>query len=179
VWHPYSAQEKEDALARLDEKGGNFTRTAREIGITVPTLRKWKRQDSQGSQAFQSGGTKEGILGAGERKKDSHNPAKEQSHQMEKFVRDAWSNIHSLNSPKFVKNLKTQALKRGHLKEVFASISILVDKMFTLSRLQLQVSEKAKSDELPDNLTEEDIEKLIAEEEKKAKKQAKEETENE
>jgi len=141
VVRSYSLQEKKEALRQL-ALNGNLSKTAQATGIPIPTLYRWRDEESQ----------------------DSMDP---QAKNLEKFVKNAWKNIHSLNSPKFVKDLKVQALKKGHLKEVFTSISILVDKMTILARLQVQSSKKAKSDELLKNLTLEEIDNLIAEEEKK------------
>jgi len=88
------------------------------------------------------------------------------AHEMEKFIKDTWENIHSLNNPKFIRDLKAQTLKKGNIKEIFAGISILVDKMITLTRLEEKAAKEAESIE-EENLTEEEIERQIVEEEEK------------
>lgn len=138
----YSAREKEEALQLLEQNDRNFRRTAEETGITVMTLQNWAGQVSQELPIVQS-------------------------EEVEKFIKDAWENIHSLNDPKFIKKLKAQALdgKKSNLKEVFAAVSILVREV----RFQSKVSKGAESPEFEENLTEEELEKEIAEEEKKVK----------
>jgi len=142
--HAYSARDKEQALLLLDQNGGNFGKTAEETGITVMTLRNWRKETRQNLPISASG-------------------------EMEKFVRDSWENIHSLNDPKFIKELKAQALKKGNIKEIFAGISILVDKMTTLTRLKEKAAKEAESVE-EENLTEEEIDRQIVEEEAKVRK---------
>lgn len=135
----YDVREKKEALQLLEQNKRNFSRTAEETGITVPTLRNWGGQVSQELPIVQS-------------------------EEVEKFIKDAWKNIHSLNDPKFIKKLKAQALdgKKNSLKEVFAAVSILVREV----RFQSKVSKEIESDQLERDLTEEELEKMIAEEEK-------------
>ena len=142
--HSYSTQEREQALLCLDQNEGNFTRAARETGISVPTLKNW-------------------------RKKALRDTPISASEEMEKFIRNTWENIHSLSDPRFIRNLKTQALKKGNIKEIFAGISILVDKMTTLTRLKEKAAKEAESSE-EEKLTEEEINRQIAEEEERIRK---------
>lgn len=141
--HPYSIQDREQALLLLDQNGGDFNRTAEETGITAMTLRNWRKEALEDLPIF--------------------------PREIEKFIVDTWKNIHSLNNPKFIKDLKAQALKKGNIKEIFAGISILVDKMTTLTRLKEKAAKEAESVE-EENLTEEEIDRLIAEEEEKMRK---------
>lgn len=140
----YSTGDKEKALLLLGQNGKNFKKVAEETGVTTVTLRNWRKEAIQNSPV---------------------SAAKE----MEKFVKDTWENIHSLNDPKFIRELKDQALKKGNIKEIFAGISILVDKMITLTRLKEKAVKEAESIE-EENLTEEEIERQIAEEEEKKKR---------
>lgn len=142
--HPYSVRDKEQALFLLDQNGRDFRRTAEETGITMMTLRNWRREALQNSPITASD-------------------------EMEKFIKDTWKNIHSLNNPKFIKDLKAQALKKGNIKEIFAGISILVDKMTILTRLKEKAAKEAESVE-EENLTEEEINREIAEEEERIRK---------
>lgn len=145
----YTPQEKKEALRQLALSGGSLLRTAEATGIPSPTLSRWRDEESQGAM----------------------DP---QVKNLAKFVRDAWRNIHSLNSSKFVKELKAQALteKKSNLREIFAGICILIDRVITLTQLQVKVSKEAESDELEENLTEEEIDRRIAEEEERIRKKA-------
>jgi len=142
--HPYSIRDKEQALLLLDQNGKNFKKVAEEIGVTIMTLRNWRNEAIR-------------------------NLPISMTEEMEKFIKDTWKNIHSLNNPEFIEDLKAQALKKGNIKEIFAGISILVDKMTTLTRLKEKAAKEAESVE-EENLTEEEIERQIAEEEKKKRK---------
>ena len=142
--HSYSSQDKEQALLFLDQIGGNLTKAAKETGISVPTLRNWQKE------AFQ-------------------NAPVSMPKEMEKFIKNAWENIHSLSDPEFIRDLKIEALKKGSIKEIFASISILVDKMTILTRLKEKATKEAESTR-EENLTEEEIRREIIKEEKKIKK---------
>lgn len=141
----YSPEERAAALEELSLNSGNLSKTAKETGISVANLYRWQEEQLE----------------------ESMDP---QAREMAKFIKNAWKNIHALNKPKFVKELKVQALKKGHLKEVFASISILVDKMITLTRLQLKRSKEAEPEKLGRPLTEKDLQKLIDEEERKLRR---------
>ena len=142
----FSPQERAEVLEELGRNGGNISEMARKTGIPASSLYRWREQQLQ----------------------DSMDP---QARQMAKFVKNAWKNIHALSNPKFIKQLKAKALEKGNLKEVFAAISILLDKIITLTRLRVQASREAKSDELEDDFTEEDIDKLIKEEKEKIRRE--------
>lgn len=146
VQRSYSPEEKAEALEELALNGGNLSKTAKETGIPVSSLCRWRDEQLCGSMG-------------------------PQAKNMAKFTKNAWRNIHTLNSPKFIKQLKAKALEKGNLKEVFASISILVDKMTILARLEVKTSKEAKSDELEENLSEEDLNRMIKEEEEKARRE--------
>lgn len=147
VVRSYTPREKKEALRRLALNGGNLSRTAEATGIPSPTLCRWRDEEPQGAM----------------------DP---QAKNLAKFIRDAWRNIHSLNSPKFVKELKAQALteKKSNLREIFAGICILIDRVITLTQLQVKVSKEAESDELEDDFTEEELDRMIKEEKEKIRK---------
>ncbi|GAI60697.1 unnamed protein product, partial [marine sediment metagenome] len=80
-------QEKKEALFQLDENGGNFEKTARETGITVLTLQRWRGVEPQELEIVES-------------------------EAEEKFRRYIWKNIFSLSSPVFINKLKAKALEK-------------------------------------------------------------------
>jgi len=139
----YSAQEKKVALLQLDENGGNFEKTARETGITVLTLQRWRGAQPQ-------------------------EPEIVESEAEEKFRRYIWKNIFSLSSPVFIRKLKAKALEKGNLKDVCMAISILRGEV----RRRLKTPGEAEPGKLGRPLTEEDLQKLIDEEEKKLKEKS-------
>lgn len=143
--HPYSAREKEEALCRLEENGGNFKKTAEETGIAVVTLHHFRDEGLQKPEILES-----------------------EAEAEEKFRRYMWKNIFSLSSPEFIKKLKAKALEKGNLKDVCAAISILRGEV----RRRLKAPEEGESGRPGRPLTEEEIQKLIDEEEKKTKKKS-------
>ncbi|GAI60706.1 unnamed protein product [marine sediment metagenome] len=138
----YSAQEKKEALFQLDENGGNFEKTARETGITVLTLQRWRGVEPQELEIVES-------------------------EAEEKFRRYIWKNIFSLSSPVFINKLKAKALEKGSLKDVCMAISILRGEV----RRRLKTSE-AEPEKRGRPLTAEDLQKLIDEEERKLKNES-------
>lgn len=42
--HPYSETDRAVALAALEANGGNLTRTAKQLGMSIHTLRRWRNQ---------------------------------------------------------------------------------------------------------------------------------------
>lgn len=40
--HPYSEKDRAAALAALEANGGNLTRTAKQLGMSTSTLRRWR-----------------------------------------------------------------------------------------------------------------------------------------
>ena len=143
--HPYSAQEKEEALRRLDENDGNFKKTSEETGIAVVTLHSFRDEKPQEPEIVES-----------------------EAEAEEKFRRYMWKNIFSLSSPEFIRKLKAKALEKGSLKDVCAAISLLRGEV----RRRLKTPEEEESGKRGRPLTEEDIQRLIDEEEKKTKKKS-------
>lgn len=147
VVRSYSPQEKEEALRQLALNGGSLSKTAQVIGIPIPSLCRWKDEESQ---------------------KSMEPYAKE----IKRFIKNGWKNILALSSPKFIKQLKAKALEKGNLKDVCMAISILIRlvREETLTQLQSKASRETEPHDPEDALTDKELQRLIREEKRKLRK---------
>lgn len=142
----YSPQEKQKALLQLAMNKGNLQRTAQITGVPFATLYRWR----------EAGFTEFAIARA---------------KMMDEFMDMVMANIRELNRPGYIKKLKKRILEKGALKEIAQYTAILMDKMMALKRTQLLGGSPAGPGAKPkEELSDEELEKLIREEEAKEKK---------
>lgn len=144
-YRSYTPHERHQALLQLALNGGNLQKTARETGIPVVTLLNWR--DSH---------FKEFMVA--------------QFEEMEKFIKDCWENIHTLNDPELIRSLKVKVLERGCLKEIATYTAVMIDKMLAVLALLSTVSKDTGPHRSSEDLTDEELGQLIAEEEEKERK---------
>lgn len=146
VERSYSPQEKQKALLQLAMNKGNLARTAQTTGIPTITLYRWREA---GFAEF----------------------ALARAKMIDEFMDTVMENIRELNKPEYIKKLKAKILAKGALREVAQYTAILMDKMMALKRTQLLGGSSASPGPKPkEELSDEELEKLIREEEAKEEK---------
>lgn len=151
VERTYSPQEKAEALRQLALNEGNLSKTAKETGISITNFYRWRDEQLRESKDFEA-------------------------KNIEKFIKNAWRNIHALSNPTFIKRLRDRCLEKGDIKGIFTSRAILIDKAIMLTRIQTALSTETESGRSEDeskeieNLSEQEIKEMIAEKEKKQRR---------
>jgi len=150
VERTYSSQEKQQALLQLAMNGGNLQRTSQATGIPAVTLYRWREA---GFAEFTAA----------------------RSEMIDDFMNTVMEIIRELNKPEFIKKLKTKILEKGSLREVAQYTAILMDKIMALKRTQLMGGSSVSPGPKPkEELSDEELAKLIQKEEDKEEETKKE-----
>jgi len=124
---------------------GNLARTAQTTGIPPVTLYRWREA---GFAEF----------------------ALVRAKMIDEFMDTVMKNIRELNEPGYIKKLKAKILEKGALKQVADYTAIMMDKMMQLKRTQLMGGSSVSQGPKPkEELSDEELEKLIKEETAKEK----------
>lgn len=145
----YSLEEKQKALLQLAMNGGNLQRTSQVTGIPDATLHRWREE---GFAEFARTKT------------------------IDEFMDTLMENIRELNEREYIKKLKKKILEKGNLKAITDYTATIMDKIMVWKRAQLLGGSPAgPGPKSLEELSDEELEKLIQEEKAKKKKREKEE----
>jgi len=146
-YRSYTLAERTEVLTKLALNGGNSQKTARETGIPLTTIITWK--NSYFSEY------------AGIEKK-----------QIDDILKETWEGIKKLLDSDLIDELIIKAKEDGKLKEIISAASTLIDKALLLSGIKANLStlNRPVESNANDLDSEEEVQRLIKEEEAKAKR---------